>query len=327
MDGREAIHDIRLLDWRYIAEDMATRQNQNNTVVEHLPIAFNIQDRTICVFLEGDCERRGISLKFNLSQEVIEEAKEEAHDFILQQCHVFQLVVTPFVQTAMSALSMTALITPKQEQLPRVLTKIVTQRKYGYIYNFFMRLKELSVNKVPIFTRLASYRHIVRKNYDHWDIESQVGYGEEAKREYLIRERVLQIYAKTFKKLNEFGRKVKQTAFSNYKEAVLDIMHKEQTTLQYRANFQPTKLQRKALGLIHKNSKKINLRAYFTKFAVFTKHYSRLNNPHIKEMGAALCVFINYLRVKQRRAFQRLRANASQVYFRDFVGAEVRDRE
>ena len=77
----------------------------------------------------------------------------------------------------MSSLSMTALITPKQEQLPRVLTKIVMQRKYGHIYNFFMRLKELSVNKVPIFTRLVSYRHIVKTKYDSWDIESQIGYG------------------------------------------------------------------------------------------------------------------------------------------------------
>lgn len=45
------------------------------------------------------------------------------------------------------------------------------QRKYGHIYNFFMRLKELQVNKVPIFTRLASYRHIVKIKYDSWDIE------------------------------------------------------------------------------------------------------------------------------------------------------------
>ena len=85
MDGREAIHDIRLLDWRYIAEDV----NNQRMTEKHLPVAFNIQDRTICVFLEGDCERRGLSLRFNLTQEVIEEAKEEAHDFILQQCQVF----------------------------------------------------------------------------------------------------------------------------------------------------------------------------------------------------------------------------------------------
>ena len=44
-------------------------------------------------------------------------------------------------------------------------------------------------------------------------------------------------------------------------------------------------------------------------------------------MGAALCIFANYLRVKQRKAFQRLRANAAQVYYRDFAGAEIRDRE
>ena len=68
----------------------------------------------------------------------------------------------------MSSLSMTALITPKQEQLPRVITKIVMQRKYGHIYNFFMRLKELQVNKVPIFTRLASYHHMVRSKYESW---------------------------------------------------------------------------------------------------------------------------------------------------------------
>mmetsp|Transcript_46418 Transcript_46418/g.61481 ORF Transcript_46418/g.61481 Transcript_46418/m.61481 type:complete len:112 (-) Transcript_46418:33-368(-) len=104
-------------------------------------------------------------------------------------------------------------------------------------------------------------------------------------------------------------------------------MHHEQATLQYRAAYQPTKLQRKAIGLIYKNSKMVNLRAYFAKFAVYTNSFSRLNNPHIKEMGAAMCIFSNYLRMKQRRAFQRMRANATQVYFRDFAGAEVRDRE
>ena len=71
----------------------------------------------------------------------------------------------------MNSLSMTALLPAKQEQLPRVITKVVMQRKYGYIYNFFMRLKELQVNKVPIFTRLASYRHIVKTKYDSFGIE------------------------------------------------------------------------------------------------------------------------------------------------------------
>ena len=44
-------------------------------------------------------------------------------------------------------------------------------------------------------------------------------------------------------------------------------------------------------------------------------------------MGAALCVFANYLKMKQRKAFQKMRANAAQVYYRDFAGAETRDRE
>ena len=85
IDGQEVISDIRLLDWKYIMEvegREAVTHSQN-------PVAFNIQDRTICVFIEGDCERRGLALRFQLTQEVIDEAKEEAHDFILQQCHVF----------------------------------------------------------------------------------------------------------------------------------------------------------------------------------------------------------------------------------------------
>lgn len=104
-------------------------------------------------------------------------------------------------------------------------------------------------------------------------------------------------------------------------------MNHEQVTLQYRADFQPTKLQRKAVGLIYKNSKKVNLRAYFAKLAIQTGKFSRLNNPHVKELGAAMCIFANYVKMKIRRAFQRMRANSTQVYYRDFAGAEVRDRE
>ena len=70
---------------------------------------------------------------------------------------------------------------------------------------------------MPIFTRLASYRHIVRRKYETWGIESQIGYDQEDKREFLIREKVLQIYAKTFKSLNEYGRKVKANFFDHLK--------------------------------------------------------------------------------------------------------------
>ena len=52
-----------------------------------------------------------------------------------------------------------------------------------------------------------------------------------------------------------------------------------------------------------------------------------LNNPHNKEMAAAFCIFTNYNRMKERMAFQRLRANAADKYYRDFAGAEIRDRE
>ena len=101
------------------------------------------------------------------------------------------------------------------------------QRKYGHIYNFFMRLKELQVNKVPIFTRLASYRHIVRTQYDSWGIEKTIGYGQEAKREYLIRERVLNAYAKNFKQLNQRALKVKASYFGHFKSQVLAEMSQE----------------------------------------------------------------------------------------------------
>lgn len=110
LDGREVIRDIRLLDWKYILED---EMAAGDPIDRQGPVAFNIQERTICVSIEGDCERRGLTLRFNLSHELVNEAKEEAHDFILQQCQVFQLIVTPFIQSAMSSLSMTSLIPPK----------------------------------------------------------------------------------------------------------------------------------------------------------------------------------------------------------------------
>ena len=71
----------------------------------------------------------------------------------------------------------------------------------------------------------------------------------------------------------------------------------------------------------------MTLRAFFAKFAIMTKKFSRLNNPNNKEMAAALCIFTNYNRMKERMAFQRLRANAADKYYRDFAGAEIRDRE
>lgn len=57
LDGNEVIRDIRLLDWKYIMEDEII---QGNAIENQGPVAFNIQDRTICVSIEGDCERRGL---------------------------------------------------------------------------------------------------------------------------------------------------------------------------------------------------------------------------------------------------------------------------
>lgn len=93
------------------------------------------------------------------------------------------------------------------------------------------------MNKVPIFTRLASYKHIVRTHYDSWGIEEAIGYGQEAKREYLIRERVLTKYANSFKQLNQLAIKMKASYFIHLKDQVLAEMSHEQATLQYRAAF------------------------------------------------------------------------------------------
>ena len=71
----------------------------------------------------------------------------------------------------------------------------------------------------------------------------------------------------------------------------------------------------------------MTLRAFFAKFAIMSKKFRLLNNPHNKEMAAAFCIFTNYNRMKERMAFQRLRANAADKYYRDFAGAEIRDRE
>ena len=52
-----------------------------------------------------------------------------------------------------------------------------------------------------------------------------------------------------------------------------------------------------------------------------------MNNPYNKELASALCLFVNYNRFRQRSALQKLRANAAERYYRDFAGAEARDRE
>ena len=127
--------------------------------------------------------------------------------------------------------------------------------------------------------------------------------------------------------MNQRMLRIKAIYMGRLREQILNQMQQEQQNLQYQADFQPTKQQRKAIGLLYKNSKKVQLRAYFTKLTVQTNQFRRVNNPYLKEMGAAMCIFANYVKMKKRKAFQKLRANTSQVYYRDFAGAEQRDRD
>lgn len=152
---------------------------------------FKIDEKIINLYLEGDSERRGLLMRLSLTKQIIDDIKETTNEAVMQQCELFQMIITPFIKAAMVSIGENSLVTAKQEQLPRTLSKIVMQRKYGHIYNFFMRLKEHQVNKVPIFTRLRSYRSIVRKCYDHWGIEERIGYDEDDKREFLTRMNVL----------------------------------------------------------------------------------------------------------------------------------------
>lgn len=44
-------------------------------------------------------------------------------------------------------------------------------------------------------------------------------------------------------------------------------------------------------------------------------------------MAAAFCIVYNQQIIKMRRAFQRMRANAANRFFREYAGAELFDRE
>ena len=103
---------------------------------------FKIDEKIINLYLEGDSERRGLLMKLSLTKQIIDDIKETTNEAVMQQCELFQMIITPFIKAAMVSIGENSLVTAKQEQLPRTLSKIVMQRKYGHIYNFFMRLKE-----------------------------------------------------------------------------------------------------------------------------------------------------------------------------------------
>jgi hypothetical protein len=82
LDGQVAIEDIRLLDWRLLADD-----NRRSTRVP--PVSFNIDEKIINLNLEGDTEHRGLMIKFSMSKQLRDEIKETSNDHILRQCEVF----------------------------------------------------------------------------------------------------------------------------------------------------------------------------------------------------------------------------------------------
>ena len=64
--------------------------------------------------------------------------------------------------------------------------------------------------------------------------------------------------------------------------------------------FEPTKKQRKAVGLMHKISKRLLQRAFFGRFAVKAKLFHVLNTPHTRAMAAAFCIVHNYQQIRTR---------------------------
>ena len=121
INGQTIIQDIRLLDWRH----MQSPENDDGLFCPEQPVSFNIEQKTICMSIPAASDARGLLIRLSMSPDLINETKEETYTFIVQQCEVFQLIITPFVQAAMNSLSMTALLPAKQEQLPRVITKVV----------------------------------------------------------------------------------------------------------------------------------------------------------------------------------------------------------
>jgi hypothetical protein len=72
-----------------------------------------MEEKTINLHLEGDREERGLLLRLSMSKELINQMKETTNDFILQQCEVYQMIITPFIKTAMSSLSLYSLLPAK----------------------------------------------------------------------------------------------------------------------------------------------------------------------------------------------------------------------
>ena len=74
-------------------------------------------------------------------------------------------------------------------------------------------------------------------------------------------------------------------------------------------------------------SRKLLLRAFFGRFAVKSKMFHVLNTPATRSLAAAFCIVYNQQVIKMRKAFQRMRANATNRFFRDYAAVELVDKE
>lgn len=79
--------------------------------------------------------------------------------------------------------------------------------------------------------------------------------------------------------------------------------------------------------MVHKVSRKLLLRAFFGRFAVKSRMFHALNTPTARAMAAAFCIVYSQQTIRLRKAFQRMRANATNRFFRDYAAVELVDKE
>lgn len=76
--------------------------------------------------------------------------------------------------------------------------------------------------------------------------------------------------------------KTKAMSFFMFRNQIILQIQQEQANQEFDNLYEPTKQQRKAAGLVHKVSKRVQLRAYFGRFAVKSKVFHLLNNSHTR---------------------------------------------
>jgi len=144
------------LDWQaFNAQQQAQGyegQHDLNLTVPESPLTFDLEERVVNIVLEGANPDQQLVLKL-----IIQPQENEDASGLLQQCEILQLVVQPFVKQAMNSLSHTSLVSVRQQQLPRALASLFLKKTFAHTYTFFSSVRDLQLNKVPIFCRLKSY--------------------------------------------------------------------------------------------------------------------------------------------------------------------------